>query len=294
MDRKTELLGISKLLLVTVFWGVGFPAIKLASESFGTFYQVGFRFLIAAVTLAVIFRKKLKYIDKKLIKSSLILSVALFLTYVFATKGLEYTTASKAAFFCCTSVVIVPIINLFVLRKRVPAKAIVSIIICTLGIFIISYTKDMGFNMQLGDLICIICACCTALHIVMTERLVKDSDPALMTLMQSVFISIFAFIPASVVEPFPTDVQLPALLAILFMGIFCTALAFYLQTSCQKDIDSTKVGIVFSLEPVNGAIASCIILGETLGMNIVVGGALIFFSLVYSELKPKDLKKLKN
>ena len=58
---KKESLGIIGLIMVTLFWGFGFPALKIVGEYFPTFYMIGFRFGIAAFTMVLLFHRKLKY-----------------------------------------------------------------------------------------------------------------------------------------------------------------------------------------------------------------------------------------
>jgi drug/metabolite transporter (DMT)-like permease len=43
---KKETLGTYGLVLVSLFWGLGFPALKVVSESIPTFYLIAIRFFI--------------------------------------------------------------------------------------------------------------------------------------------------------------------------------------------------------------------------------------------------------
>jgi len=57
---KKETLGTYGLILVALFWGLGFPALKVVSDSIPTFYLIGLRFFIAALVLCAFFLKLLK------------------------------------------------------------------------------------------------------------------------------------------------------------------------------------------------------------------------------------------
>lgn len=280
---KKESLGIVGLIIVTLFWGFGFPWLKIVGEYFPTFYMIGFRFGIAAITLGVLFYKKLRLIDKKLVKNGLILSLFLFLTYIFATVGIMYTTSSRASFFTCIHVLLIPFILRIFLKVRIAKNTIISVVICTLGLFLLSYTKEMGLAFASGDLICVLGALCYAVHVVITGVLAKDNDPALLTIIQLAFVSVFGFIIAVFTETMPANPSGLSVVTLILLGVFCSALAFYLQTACQKFISSERVGVIFSLEPVFGVIASYIILGESLGIAGIFGGACVFIALAYQE-----------
>lgn len=280
---KKETLGAYGIIIVALFWGLGFPALKVISYSIPTFYLIGLRFFIAFVLLCIIFYKRLKKINKALIRSAFLLSIFLFFTYAFATLGIKYTTSAKASFFSCLGLLVVPIILRLVYKEKVKTKVVISIIICTIGLFLISYTRGMGFYLSTGDIICLGCSVCGAIHLVFTGRVANDRDPALLSTVQLFFISIWSFAAALVLEDFPVSIPLSHWGIMGFLAIFCTAVAFVLLCTCQRYINSSRVGVILTIEPVCGAIFSTILLGDRLGINGIIGGALIFIGLIYME-----------
>lgn len=284
---KKETLGAYGIIVVALFWGLGFPALKVISYSIPTFYLIGLRFFIAFVLLCIIFYKRLKKINKALIRSAFILSIFLFFTYAFATLGIKYTTSAKASFFSCLGLLVVPIILRLVYKEKVKTKVIISIIICTIGLFLISYTRGMGLYLSTGDIICLGCSVCGAVHLVFTGRVANDRDPALLSTLQLLFISIWSFAAALVLEDFPVRIPLSHWGIMGFLAIFCTAVAFVLLCTCQRYINSSRVGVILTIEPVSGAIFSTILLGDQLGINGIIGGALIFIGLIYMESRDR-------
>lgn len=281
---RGESFGTFGLIIVTIFWGFGFPALKIVGDYFPTFYMIGFRFGIASIILFALFFKRVRLIHKKLIKSGLILSVILFLTYIFATVGIRYTTSARASFFSCLSVLIIPFLLRIFLKIKITKKTIISVIVCIVGLFLISYTKGMGLAIGSGDIICILCSFCYAAHVVITGVLAGDNDAALLTMIQMGFVSVFAFIIAILTEEFPRNPSALSVGTLMFLGVFGSALAFYLQTECQKFISSARVGVIFSLEPVCGVLASYLVLGDSLGKSGILGGICVFLALIYQEV----------
>jgi drug/metabolite transporter (DMT)-like permease len=281
---RKETLSTYGLIFVSIVWGLGFPALKVTSESIPTFYLIGLRFLMAFVFLFLFFFKKLKEMNKALIRSAFILSIFLYLCYICATLGIKYTTSAKASFFSCLGVLVIPVILRLFFREKVHKRVTISILVCTAGLFLISYTKGMGFYLSPGDIICLGCSFTGASHVILTGRVANDQDPALLATIQLFFISVWAFLTAFLLEDFPTSVPMFHWGVMLFLALFCTAIAFLLQCSCQRYISPARTGVIFAIEPVSGAFFSAWLLGDHLGINGIVGGAMIFASMIYMEL----------
>lgn len=271
------------LILVTFFWGIGFPAAKFALESIGPLYQIAFRFLIAGLLLSIIFYKKVLSMDKNILKPVFLLSVLLYITYFFALLGIKYTTASKSSFLCCLAVIFVPILGYMLNRTRIRINTAVGILICVTGLFLMTYTAE-GFNFSLGDILCIISSITFALQIIFTEKYVGNFDTALLALLQMYFTGLIGLAVALVFEPFPFGVTPKSLYSLLFMAVLCTALSFWVQTTCQKFTSASHVAIIFTMEPLFGAMASWLLLGEILGLRGIIGGVLIIAAMIISEL----------
>ena len=279
------------LILVTFFWGIGFPAVKFSLESMGPLYLIAFRFLIAGILLSIIFYKKMLSIDKSILKPASRLSVLIYITYVFAMVGIKYTTASKSAFLCCLAVIFVPIIGYILNRTRIRTNTAAGIVICITGLFLMTYTAE-GFNLNLGDVLCIIGSAAFAFQIIFTEKYVSNFDTTLLTILQMYFAAFIGFIAAFIFEPFPVSITPKSLYSLLFMAVLCTALSFWVQTTCQKFTTSSHVAIIFTMEPLFGALASWLLLGERLGVRGIIGGVLIISSMIISEIElPLSKKK---
>lgn len=282
---KKETLGTYGLILVALFWGLGFPALKVVSDSIPTFYLIGLRFFMAAVLLCIIFFRRVKEINKALFRSAFLLSIFLFLCYVCATLGIKYTTSAKASFFSCLGLLVIPIILRLIYKEKISRSILVSILICTAGLFLISYTAGMGFYLSIGDIICMGCSVTGATHVVITGRVARDQDPALLSIVQLLFISVWSFSTAFFLEDFPERISLFHWSVMGFLAIFGTAIAFVLLCACQRYISSARAGVILSIEPVCGALFSALLLGDHLGWNGIIGGALIFSGMIYMELR---------
>jgi len=272
------------LLLVTIFWGAGFPATKIALQTMTPYYHISFRFAIASILLAILFHKKLRKLNKNLVKPALILSSLLFATYALQTVGIQYTTASKSSFFSGLAVLIVPIFSVFYLKATLESKTVISVLTATLGLFLLSYSgSDFGFN--IGDILTILCSVCYAWQLLFTGTYVQKHDATLLAIVQLFFVSIWGTIFAIFFEPLPTGISLPSFWSLIFSAVLCTAFAFWVQTTAQRFTPASHIALIFTMEPVFGALTSFLVLGEILGIRGILGGICIIMAMLISELQ---------
>ncbi len=271
------------LIFVTVVWGAGFPVTKFALQTITPMYIIALRFFIASATLLIIFNKKLKDINKKIIKPGLILALLLFFTYVFQTIGIQYTTASKCGFYIGLSVLFVPFFSYFYSKTPLQPKILIGTLMAALGLFLLSYAGgDFSFNK--GDFLSVLSSICCAWHLIFTGIFVAENDATLLSVIQMTFISLFGFVAAFIFEPIPSNISILSFGSLLFMAVLCTAFAFLAQTVALKYTTATHVAIIFVMEPLFGAITSRFLLNEILGIKGIIGGLLIIIAMLLSEL----------
>ena len=105
---------------------------------------------------------------------------------------------------------------------------------------------------------------------------------------QLFFTGLFCGILAFLIE----EPQLPSngtvWMSVLFLMIFCTGAAFIIQAIAQQYTSATRVGVIFTLEPVFAGIVAYFLVGEVLLPRAYGGAVLLIFSLLLMEI---DLKK---
>lgn len=281
------------LILVTVIWGAGFPVTKFALQTITPMYIISLRFIIAGSVLSIIFYKRLKDIDRSIIKPALILALLLFATYIFQTIGMQYTTASKAGFFIGLAVILVPFFSFLYLKTKIRTKILISTFLAAVGLFLLSF--DGGSNsFNIGDFLMILSANCCAWHLIVSSKFIKKHDAILLSLLHMIFVAVFGTIAAVSFETFPRNISIISFGSLLFMGVLCTAFGFLAQIVALKYTTPTREAIIFTMEPVFGAVTSWILLNERLGVKGIMGGVLIVFAMLLSELNIKFLKSFFN
>ncbi|TDP48643.1 DMT family transporter [Aminicella lysinilytica] len=296
-NSKVELLSVLGLLLAAILWGTSYPATKIV-EHCPTFYTVSIRFIIAAIVLCLLYFKKITNMNHDILKYSFLLSFFIIFMYVFATLGIKYTTSSRASFFTCLTFIMVPLLNLIFFKMKLTKITLISVLICLGGIFLLSYQpSERDFSLNRGDLLCMLASLAGSLHIIFLDRITKndDIDPMLFT----TFLMIFVAVWGTLVALFKGDyssyaVNTTEFLTIAFLGIFCSAAAFLLQSICQKCVPSNRVGVILAMEPASGCVISVIMLKEAMSSAGWIGAILIMISLLYMEISTNKLNHFNN
>lgn len=295
MSRQLKADGM--LVIVTLCWGVSYYLIDISLEEMDPFTLNSYRFLGAFLIAALVSWKKLINVSKTTLKYSLVIGLALVFVYIGATFGVKYTTLSNSGFLCALTVVFTPILELLVLKKK-PAKKLTFVVaLCLIGIALLTLGEDFSINMAnlKGDLLCIMCAFAYAIDLLMTEKAVSHEKVDAYQLgvfslgVTGVFNLILSFILETPVLPQSSNIWV----AVIFLSVFCTGVAFVIQPIAQQYTTASHVGVIFSLEPVFAAIVAIIFAHELLIPRAYFGAFLMFASIIIMELDFKAIKEKK-
>lgn len=284
--QPSERIAFIGLVIAAVLWGFSYPLTKFV-EDCPTFYIISIRFAVAAVVLGLIFIKRFKNFNFEVLKCGFLLSFALTSMFIFNVVGIKYTTSVRASFFTCLSFLMVPILNNLMYKVKISKIIGISAIICLVGMFLLCYTPGMGgISLNLGDILCILASAAGSLHIIFVEKVSKNEkvDPTLFTVVLMAFISLWGTIIGLFTGDFAYhDAGSVHLIAIVLMGLFCSAIAFTLQSNFEAIVPANRVGVIFSLEPASGCILSVLLLKETMTLTSWLGATIIMLSIFYME-----------
>ena len=295
------MLGYIFLTLTTFAWGSTFLLVKSSvSKGFLNFniflaLRFTFAFLILFLFSFIFQNRQLHlFLNFKLICRSLILGTLLFISFWFQTLGLLYTSASNAAFITSLNVVLIPLLAfLFPFNKKVRGKDFSFVLICLVGLTLISF-DFVTFTINIGDAIILICAIAIAYHVLFTEKSSQNFSTVHLVCMQLFFLSLesnfVAILTQGIESYFNFEIIFhPVVIgALVITSVFATVFAFWSQTFAQKHkIPVTHIAIIFSLEPFFALLTDIFFVGipditKLIGMAIIFSSTLIYF---FSENK---------
>lgn len=287
-NKKVQTVSKFLLLLVAIIWGSGFIGSQMALDAqLSSAFIMFVRFAIATLIIGVVFFKDLKKnLKREHLKGGILIGLFLFLAFYVQTVGLKYTTPSNNAFITASNVVMVPFIWWVISKKRPSIKIFVSSFLCLVGIGILSLNFSQGFSFQMGDLLTLLCAFLFACQIVATGILAKQMDAKVVVFLQFAVATVCGFIMFMLTDRNFTAFASPkGMAAVIYLGVFSTCLCYFLQTTAQQHVDSSKAAIILATESLFGTIFSVALGYDRLTINMVVGGMIILASIILPELQ---------
>ena len=282
-NKRTSLFADLSLLLVAIIWGSTFVVVKNALEHVTPMYMIAIRFGISSILMILVFFKRFKKTKWSDVKAGFTIGIFLFVAYMAQTIGLQYTTAGKQAFITGTNVVMVPFLYWAINKTRPDKYEIIAAFLCFLGIGFLTFEKNL--SMGLGDGLTLLCALFFASHIVSIGYFAEKHDPVLLTIYQFLLTAILSLISASIFEPKITGFTKEAIFPILYLAVFGTLVAYFIQNMAQKYTKSTHAAIILSMESVFGSLFSVLILKEPFTLKFFIGCSAILISIITAETK---------
>jgi len=284
------------LLLITLFWSATFVIVKESLANISSMLFVGFRFLIAGlILLPIVIRKKIRWEGVNL-KLPIVLGILLFLGFATQTIGLRFTSATKSAFLTGSAVIIIPILQTIIEKRKPKIGSVIGVVIVLIGILLLSggnsfYTllEDLVANFNFGDGMTLLCAFFFALYVVYLDVLSNQYNFWLLLMIQIVVTTIFAFSFAVIFnvadfEAIKLEFSPQLGFGIMYTAVFATLATTALQTRYQKLVTPTKAGIVYSFEPIFAAVIAYMAIGERITTFGLIGASFIFLGLIISEV----------
>ncbi|MCX7845294.1 MAG: DMT family transporter [Dictyoglomaceae bacterium] len=293
MNREQELKGILILTLVTLIWGSTFSMSKISLQYVSPIILLSLRFTLGTISLFIyllFFSKN----NLKITKSGIILGIINFLAIVFQTFGLRYTSATKTAFITGISVLFVPFGEKILFKNKVSKNVWIAIILAILGLFFLTVDFKELSEINIGDVLVLLCAITYALQILFISYIVHKADISNLAFGELLITSLLSWLFA-IPEIFNLSLKnlSSAFPPILYLGIVATALTLTLQLLGQKYLSPSKSAIIYNLEPVFAFLFARIFLNERLKIGQGVGAILIIFSLFLSLPQFSTLNKKK-
>ena len=266
------------LLLVAIVWGTSYGVAKGALAFYPVLGFLAVRFLLTALLLAPACVRATRAQWRDALRAGLPLGALLMAIFVCETYGVAHTQASNAAFLISLCVVFTPFAEWLLLGQRPAAAVFGFAAVSLLGAALLAGGLQLQWG--LGDGLMLTAAVLRAITVCATSRLTRRHAQAPMLLLTAVQSAVVGGGCLLVAAALPGG--LPALpaqgafwAASLYLVLGCTVFAFAAQNWALKHSAPSRVGLLMGTEPAWGALFAVWWLGESLGVQGWVGGALI-------------------
>ena len=277
------------LLLAVLFWGFSYIAIKICLTQLEPIEMISARFLLASPTLLIIMLlKRIKPWPVQLKPKVAIAAGIVSLHFWVMATGMQETSASNTAWILTTAPIFIALLSWAYLRERFTLPQWFGLALAVLGVLALvskGSLDNLAWIRSRGDLI-VLGSCVTwAFYTVGTREITAKTDPLVATFWMVTLAGI-VFVPytlaTSGIQKFFT-LNTEVTISLLFLGIFCLALAFWLWSEGLKRQPAAEVGIWLYVEPLFAMIGGWLILSESITRWLIIGAILISAGIYVSE-----------
>ena len=283
------------LVIINLLWASTFifGKVLLGEYNFPVSFIISFRFIIAGMTVWLIFRKKISFSKAVIFKGSIIGGIN-GLAMILQLVGLQYTTAPNSGFLTATYILFLPFVEKLLWKNRIKNIVIFSVITAFVGVYLLS-VQDFGtMSFNIGDIYTIACGITFAFQIMFISHFTKEENLYSLIFIQFMATAIMGFgYLAYEIFVFGIDINISEVLSptplstLLFLAVFATFVPFSLQFYVQKRVSPSVAGLAYLLEPVFTVILAVIFLSEAFGWQTFFGILLILSGIVMVNLKKR-------
>jgi drug/metabolite transporter (DMT)-like permease len=284
-----------RLLSLAAIWGASFLFMRMVAPVLGAVPTAFFRVLLACLglfALLMLLGVKLDFHGK--FKHTLLLGLinSGIPSIMFCLAALVLPAGYSAIFNATTPLMGTLIGTLFFAERMSLIKAL-GVLLGLLGVALLTRTGPLAFNLELlwGALACLVATTCYGFSGYLARRWLDQQgglDSRLATLgsmLGATLLLLPLFIYSALQQPPASWGGLHLWLALLGLGLGCTAFAYVLYFQLISSIGPLKSMSVTFLIPPFGVLWGVLLLDEPLSWAYLYGGALIVVA-VYLVLKP--------
>lgn len=277
---------ISGVITAVVIWSLSFIATKISLNSFPPLTLGALRFIFTTIILGLILIlrheniKKIKFRDMFRIIFSGILGMTIY--FSLENSGVRLSTASDAALIIASYPIITLVIEIIVYNKNVSWISFASVGMTMAGVYlIVNEGAQVGGTGRLtGNLILVSAGIIWSIYNFITKEVVNRYPVILITFWQS-FSGSIAFLPLAYTEhELWKAPDLSSILALIYLTLFCSVLAFMLYSYGLKNTPASTAVMLMNLVPVLGVFFAVFLINEHINFWQIFGGVIVVSGII--------------
>ncbi len=279
------------LLLVCLFWGISFSAIKVSLSELSPLGLTTLRFALACVLFLGVLQVAERTVScprRQELLPLLLLALAGGVNYhMLLYYGEQTVPAGTASLIVASSPIFTAILASLFLRERLGLRGSFGLFLSFAGIVLVSWKGGgLHFEHLLGILAVLGATIGWAAYPILAKPLVQERG--------ALFVSAYThFLALPLLLPW-TDasfyLSLPHLSpstwsGVLFLAVFCTIIGYFVYNRALGIIGAALTSSYLYLVPIVGLFAGWLFLGEELGLLILFGALLVISGIILTNLQ---------
>lgn len=296
-SRSRVALPYIEAFFAVLFWGASFVASKIAVSLIAPVTVVWMRFGIGVIILAAAtaLRGELAFPGWRDLGSFTLLGLIGFTFHQWLqSNALVTSQATTSAWIVATSPVFMALLGLVILKERLVLYQWSGILLAAVGVLLVVSKGSLtglssGGSIQPGDWMMLLSALNWAVFSALSRAFLLR-HPA----MRMLFFVMAAGWLVTTLQFLAGDhkgeilhLSLEGWLAVLFLGVFCSGLAYIFWYDALKAIPSAQAGAFLYIEPLVTVLVSIAVLSEPVLWSTFAGGAVILIGLWLVNRRPR-------
>ena len=296
MLKKLTVNNYFLLIILSAIWGSAFFAIKIGLESFSPITVASLRLSIASLFLLFFFyiQKKKIFFTAQIIYLLIIIGIiGNFIPFFLISWAEQHIPSSTAGMLMAIGPIITLVMSHFLTKSdKFTIIKFISISIGFIGVLFIFSTNSFGnlveynFIDLIAKLLVIIAAFGYMLSNIIAYEKLNQLDSFSITTFATTFGAIFS-IPFFLIDisfnNYNYTFNYNSILAVIYLGIFPTAIAFQFRYYITKTSGPVFLSYVAYLIPAFALIWGYILLSEKIGLNSLIGILLILIGVYLGQ-----------
>jgi drug/metabolite transporter (DMT)-like permease len=287
-------------LWAVVFWGFSFIATKVALREVHPFTLLTLRFGIGGLLLFLVQLQKdrgfLKtFLSKDWVSIIFLAIVGISGHNLLQAYGLLYTSAIHTGWIVAIMPIFITITARLFLGERITVRRMIGILVGFFGIFLVISKGAFSlsifrFGSTFGDILVLVSAITWTAFTVGGRGFLSRFSP-LVAITPIMIVGCLITLPLTWLKwewNIFFHLSPSGWMGILFLGVFCSGLAYLFWYSALQKKDSGVVGIYLYLEPLVTLIGAYSLLNEEIQWITLVGGGTILLGVFLATKKTID------
>ncbi|MDR2018177.1 MAG: DMT family transporter [Syntrophobacterales bacterium] len=288
-----DIKGFLILVVLTMLWGVNYPAVKIANEGFSPIFNSFLRSSIASI-LGIVYCLRIKepffHKDIRMFHGFMV-GLLFGLEFVCVYLGMRYTDSARAVILINISPFVVVIAAYIFLKEKLTLGKVAGLALAFSGIFMIFKGKPSTWTptMLWGDILEICGAFFWgATTIYIKKYLAEKVHPIHTFLYQLVFSVPVTFICAVMLEQkWILDMNFAVLGALFYSSVIVAFISYFAWFKLIHVYPVSELAVFTFLMPVFGVAAGAIILKEQLTLGLLAGLVLVSAGIYITNVRKK-------
>ncbi|MCR1960336.1 EamA domain-containing membrane protein RarD [Thomasclavelia cocleata] len=249
-----------------------------------TFGRVFFSSIFLLIIILVK-KEKIFLANKRDYALMIIAGVIMAIHWFTFLQTIQMSTVAIGTITFSTFPLFVTFLEPIIYKEKLRIKDIILALIIFLGILITIPEFTLDNQVTLAIIIGLMGSLSYAVLCLMNRYFSNRYSGRIICLYEQGIAAITLFPALFIVKAVPNATDL---LALIFLGIICTALAHSIYVSSLKKVKVQTAGIISGMETVYSIVFAYILLKETLGVRELVGGIVILSVAFYASITSRD------